>query len=182
MRSTVITFLALSIALVSGGILSGCQQRQDQSAAPKGELAYVLHDIKKGQAITSKDIETKQVNLATIPPDAATRKEIAGHKASVDLSSGMILSIRDIGIAPSEKVLKRLLVDKTASVRTPAQTVIAAKNLKAGDKLADSDCQKAELELEQMPQDALFETSQAVGRTCKFDIKAGEILMQHELK
>ncbi|MBN8660358.1 MAG: hypothetical protein J0M35_08360 [Candidatus Obscuribacter phosphatis] len=42
MRSTVITFLALSIALITEGILSRRQQRYAQTTAPKGELAYVL--------------------------------------------------------------------------------------------------------------------------------------------
>lgn len=162
-------------------ILAGCSQSQAVSAQ-QGEVVYVFQDIKKGETITERDLEIEKVPLAAIPPDAVVKKVAVGKKTAEDLKSGMILSMRDIGIVLTDADLKRLQVNQGGALKNPAPIVVAARDLSAGQKLDGTECKKIDTEIETIPMDALFETSQAAGQTCKFDIKAGEVLMQHELR
>lgn len=182
MKSAIIGRAAIAV-LGSGLFLSSCtMQPIDPVSRPMGYITYAVKDIKKGSVIAKTDIEAKKIQLGKIPGDNCDATDAVGKTAVEDVGTGQVLSVLDIGLPVGpQAATKMYLEDYSTSQEIKYDLLTAAKDMTKGHTIEKADLTTAQAPVYMIPMDAISDPNQAVGRSCKFAITKGQIVMQHFL-
>lgn len=146
-------------------------------------VAFTTRKIPKGHIFTAADLEDHNIKYRNAPPDAIIScQKLYGRKCVVPLKATSVVSVQDIGIPlMMNQIVSAKARDWENSTEELGPICITETPLKAGEQIKKENVTNSRMPLRLMPCNAVPDTSQAIGKKCKFRCEQKHILMRHNL-